>query len=178
VLSTTHLFSDTVATLLYVANWHLALEHTSYFAAVNNPSPLLHTWTLAIEEQFYVVWPVVVLAVLKLHRPGRLPDRRRRLRGLLVLAAAGALASAVWMMVLAPSNGADPSRVYYGSDTRAQGLLVGAALAVACVLWGPVRTRAGTRALGALGCWGRRVAVMWPGCRSRPTWPSTAGSYW
>jgi peptidoglycan/LPS O-acetylase OafA/YrhL len=162
VLSTTHLFSDTVATILYVANWHLAAEHTSYFAAVNAPSPLMHTWTLAIEEQFYVVWPVIVLAVLKLRRPGRTPDRRRRLRALLALAGGGAAASAVWMMVLAPTNGADPSRAYYGSDTRAQGLLVGAALAITCGIWGRVRTRTGARVLGALGVLGAAgVGLMW-----------------
>src|SRR6185437_14017498 len=73
-----------------------------------------------------------------------------------------AAASAAWMIVLAPTDGSDPSRAYYGSDTRAQGLLVGAALAIACARWGPVRTRAGARATGAVGLLGAAgVALMW-----------------
>ena len=160
VLAAPHLMADTVATVLYVANWHLVAEHASYFGAVNQPSPLLHTWTLAIEEQFYLLWPLVVLAVMG-RRRGR-ADRPARLRRLLALAGAGAVASAVWMVVQAPTDGSDPSRVYYGSDTRAQGLLVGAALAIGCALWGPVRTRSGTRVLGALGVAGAvGAAAMW-----------------
>ena len=153
VLSAPHLMADSVATILYVANWHLAWEHASYFAAVNQPSPLLHTWTLAIEEQFYLVWPLVVVAVLRWGGT---------LRRLLTLACAGAVASAVWMIALAPTDGSDPSRAYYGSDTRAQGLLVGAALALACAIWGPVRTNAGRRVTGAVGLAGAAgVAAMW-----------------
>jgi peptidoglycan/LPS O-acetylase OafA/YrhL len=169
VLSAPHLMSDAVATILYVANWHLAVEHASYFAAVNQPSPLLHTWTLAIEEQFYLVWPLVVVAVMRRARrrsaaAGGDPAEgtRRGLRRLLAVACAGASASAVWMVVLAPTDGSDPSRAYYGSDTRAQGLLVGAALAIACALWGPVRTRAGARVTAAVGLLGAAgVALMW-----------------
>ena len=64
-----------MATVGYVANWHLVAAHTSYFVTVANPSPLLHTWSLAIEEQFYLVWPLVVLALV-----GGLRLRRRRTR--------------------------------------------------------------------------------------------------
>ncbi|HET6809694.1 MAG TPA: acyltransferase family protein [Acidimicrobiales bacterium] len=168
VLSAPHLMSDAVATILYVANWHLAGEHASYFAAVNQPSPLLHTWTLAIEEQFYLVWPLVVVVVMGRARrrtaAGGDPAEGSRggLRRLLAVACAGAAASAVWMIVLAPTDGSDPSRAYYGSDTRAQGLLVGAALAVGCALWGPVRTRAGARVTAGVGVLGAAgVALMW-----------------
>ncbi len=121
---------DALATLLYVANWHQIFSNQSYFALSAAPSPLLHTWTLAIEEQFYLVWPLVVLGMLKL---------TRRLRPLLALSVVAAVASAIWMGVLF-HPGADPSRIYYGTDTRAQDVLVGACLALALALrpeWAP-----------------------------------------
>jgi peptidoglycan/LPS O-acetylase OafA/YrhL len=164
VLSAQHLFTDTLASIFYVANWHLAAEHASYFDAYQSPSPLLHTWTLAIEEQFYVIWPILVLGVLSVKRgvPSRWATARARLGVVLVLAVAGTVASALWMMYLAPTGGGDPSRVYYGSDTRAQGLLMGAALAVMGQLWGAVRTTAGRRLLGLVGMVGAAgVAYMW-----------------
>ncbi|HEY5012857.1 MAG TPA: acyltransferase, partial [Acidimicrobiia bacterium] len=113
--------ADAVASLLYVQNWHLAWSGTSYFAAFKAPSPLRHLWSLAIEEQFYVVWPVALLVLLRVARGRRW-----------VLAASiavGAAASALLMAALY-RTGHDPSRVYYGTDTRAQELLVGASLAV------------------------------------------------
>jgi len=112
--------ADAVATLFYVNNWHLASGGQGYFAALNTPRPLLHTWSLSIEEQFYLVWPLVVLGVL---------HWGRSLRTLLVVTVAGALASAVAMAVTF-GNGSGESRAYYGTDTRAQALLIGAALAI------------------------------------------------
>jgi peptidoglycan/LPS O-acetylase OafA/YrhL len=164
VLSTAHLEADAVASLLYVANWHLAAEHASYFSAYQGQSALLHTWTLAIEEQFYLVWPLLVLAVLSSRSPlaRLLGDRKRRLGVLLGLSLSGAVASAVWMYHLVPAGTIDPSRAYYGTDTRAQGLLGGAALAIAVALWGPVRTGAGRRVLAGAGVAGAvMVAFMW-----------------
>jgi peptidoglycan/LPS O-acetylase OafA/YrhL len=124
--------SNAVATLLYVNNWHQISGGQGYFAALNTPQPLLHTWSLSIEEQFYVVWPLVVLGVLRWSRS---------LRSLLVLTVVGAVASAVDMAVVY-GNGAGEARAYYGTDTRAQALLIGAALAI--VLAHPLpRRRAG-----------------------------------
>lgn len=111
---------DALATLFYGNNWHQISGGTGYFAALNTPRPLLHTWSLSIEEQFYVIWPLVVLGVLRLTRSKTV---------LFFLTAALAVASAVEMSWLY-HRGADTSRVYYGTDTRAQALLVGAALAI------------------------------------------------
>jgi peptidoglycan/LPS O-acetylase OafA/YrhL len=122
---------DTLATLFYVANWHFILAGSNYFAQTAQPSPLQHMWSLSIEEQFYIVWPPVVLVLLRF---GRRLRPSRRLVPLLTAAVVGALASATEMALLyhGPSS---VMRVYEGTDTRAQDLLVGAALAVAMALW-------------------------------------------
>ncbi len=114
------LLGDGLSTLFYFSNWHQIVTGQSYFVQVSAQSPLLHTWTLAIEEQFYIVWPLVVLGVLKLCRSTR---------WLLVVAVLGVLASAT-EMALRFHPGLDPSRLYYGTDTRAQDILVGAAAAI------------------------------------------------
>jgi peptidoglycan/LPS O-acetylase OafA/YrhL len=131
---------DGLATLFYVANWHQILTSQSYFSQTAFPSPLLHTWTLAIEEQFYLVWPLVVLGILKW---------RRSLRPLLVVSVVGALVSAAWMAHLYHA-GSDPSRLYYGTDTRAQDLLVGAAMAILLVRRPPAATARGRLALSTM----------------------------
>jgi peptidoglycan/LPS O-acetylase OafA/YrhL len=110
---------DAVATLLYVANWRFAATGQSYFDQFQEPSPLLHAWSLGIEEQFYWLFPVFLLAWLHL---------RRSTRGLTTVLLTGAGASALLMAALY-RPGADPSRIYYGTDTRAAALLIGAALA-------------------------------------------------
>ena len=111
---------DALATLLYVNNWHQVAGGQGYFAALDTPQPLLHTWSLSIEEQFYLIWPLVVLGILRWSRS---------LRTLLVVTVAGAIASAAAMAVLF-GDGSGETRAYYGTDTRAQALLIGAALAI------------------------------------------------
>ena len=123
---------DGISTLLYFSNWHQVAAGTNYFAASGPVSPLQHTWSLAIEEQFYVLWPLAVLGVLGLARR-RGASERRSLQVLLGLSLTGALIASVEMtMLFASGRGLD--RVYYGTDTRATGLLLGASLAIALAI--------------------------------------------
>ncbi len=115
---------DALATLLYVSNWHFILVNSNYFNETSASSPLLHTWSLAVEEQFYVIWPLVVLGVMHF---------TRSLKALFALCCAAALASATWMYVLY-DGGLNTNRVYLGTDTRSQCLFIGCALAVGLVL--------------------------------------------
>src|ERR671913_1335333 len=130
--------ADVLAALGYVTNWYLVLGHESYFEAIGRPSLLKHLWSLAVEEQFYLLWPLVVAFPLSVGA------RRWRQRRVLIVALTGAAASAVLMAALYRPE-VDPSRLYFGTDTRATGLLVGAALAFA---WAPWRAAPG----GAEGC--------------------------
>jgi peptidoglycan/LPS O-acetylase OafA/YrhL len=110
-----------LGTLFYCANWVMIYAKGSYFTSVGRPSPFLHMWTLAVEEQFYLVFPLVCFAARRVIR--RHPVRAS------VVALVGALASTVWMAALVSPTG-DPSRAYLGSDSHAMGLLVGVALGV------------------------------------------------
>jgi peptidoglycan/LPS O-acetylase OafA/YrhL len=112
---------DSLATLAYVSNWWFTVTDQSYFAQFVEPSPLRHTWSLAIEEQFYLLFPLLLVGWLGRGRLG--------LRGLRLFLLVGALASAGLMAVLYDPL-VDPSRAYYGTDTRVQALLLGAALAL------------------------------------------------
>jgi peptidoglycan/LPS O-acetylase OafA/YrhL/lysophospholipase L1-like esterase len=114
--------SQALATLLYVANWQQIFAHHSYFAQFSAPSPLDHTWSLAIEEQFYLVWPPLVTLGLLAKGLGQ----RRRLGISFTIAIA--VASTAFMAFLF-NPGGDPTRVYFGTDTRLGDLAVGALLA-------------------------------------------------
>jgi len=120
---------DLVAALLYVTNWFFIFHDQSYFAFTGRPPLLQHLWSLAVEEQFYLFWPLVFGGLLKVWGSRR--DRTR----LLAAVAGGAVASTLLMAILY-HPGQDPTRVYYGTDTRAAGLLIGAALAL---VWSPWR---------------------------------------
>jgi peptidoglycan/LPS O-acetylase OafA/YrhL len=121
---------DALATIGYVANWRAVYARQNYWALFQAPSPLQHTWSLSIEEQFYLVWPLVVAALLAW-------QKRRTAAAVVVSATAGAIASSALMAWL--YDPANTARAYYGTDTRAAAILVGAALAAALTQWGPVR---------------------------------------
>jgi len=125
---------DGISALTYWSNWHQISAGSSYFAATGPVSPLEHTWSLAIEEQFYVVWPILVGAVLWLAGRGAAPGSRRPLLVVFGVTVAGAIASLVDTAILF-DGGRHLDRVYYGTDTRASGLLIGAALAIGLALW-------------------------------------------
>ncbi len=114
---------------LYGSNWQLIAQHVSYFARFGPPSPLQHLWSLAVEEQFYLVWPALLLLLARIV-PERHPRDAMRPR-LALVTLAFAVASAVDLR-LQYHAGFDTSRAYFGTDTRASELLAGAVLAM---LW-------------------------------------------
>ncbi|MFZ0971766.1 MAG: acyltransferase [Solirubrobacteraceae bacterium] len=139
---------DGISALTYWSNWHQIAAGSSYFAATGPVSPLEHTWSLAIEEQFYVVWPILVLGVLWLARRRANRSSRRPLLVLFGVTIAGAIASVVDTAILF-DGGRNLDRVYYGTDTRASGLLIGAALAIGLAVWSASAGRGQDRVLGA-----------------------------
>ncbi len=144
---------DASAALFYVTNWWLVFGHKSYFEVVGRPSLFNHLWSLAVEEQFYLIWPpIFALAIARFRQ-------RRVLLGVLV----GALFSSALMAFLY-DPAVDPSRLYYGTDTRAAELLVGAALAFVWKPGQPVRLpgRAGETLNRSLGH-GQRARVLFEG---------------
>ncbi|HWZ88950.1 MAG TPA: acyltransferase family protein, partial [Polyangiaceae bacterium] len=142
---------DIAAALLYVSNWWQVVHHHSYFMAVQRPPLLLHLWSLAVEEQFYLFWPLLI-ALLGQRAPRWLPP----------LAFTVALASAARMARLFDPT-LDPTRVYIGTDCRLSGLLLGSALA-AC-LRAPLSarepasrlTKAAQQSLGVVGV----LTLLW-----------------
>ncbi len=153
---------DAVATFFWAANWIFVFRHTDYFTQGDTPSPLQHTWSLAVEEQYYVVWPLVlvavavVLALVTRHRPNR-PSLRTVRWVVCGIAAAGAAGSAVAACLLV--NDASLNRVYFGTDTRVQALLVGAAAAALLVRdWSAMARYGGL----IRSRWGRWVAQLLP----------------
>lgn len=114
--------------LTFVLNWSYLFFNQSYFVNLSRPPLLQHLWSLSIEEQFYVIWPLVLIGLSRFKRVnlGKL---------VFITASLGAIASTLWMRHLAIRDGFpipnDPSRLYFGTDTHAMGLLVGCALAAA-----------------------------------------------
>ncbi|HXF31822.1 MAG TPA: acyltransferase family protein [Solirubrobacterales bacterium] len=127
---------DALASLFYFANWHFIFDHNSYFEGFGRPSLFTHLWSLSVEEQFYLFWPLVFAIGMKVFGRGRL------LLGVL----AGAIGSVVLAWILF-DPGHDASRVYYGTDTHAIGLLAGVALAM---IWSPTELRLPSHRSGPL----------------------------
>nr|WP_296067489.1 acyltransferase family protein [uncultured Actinoplanes sp.] len=113
---------DALAAIVYVANWRMMNRGSGYFAETAAPSPLQHTWSLGIEEQFYLLWPLLVVTLLMAARR----CGRGTLLTVCIVGAAGSALAAAWLF-----HPADVDRDYYGTDTRAVALLTGAAVAVA-----------------------------------------------
>ena len=151
---------DALATIAYVANWRFIFEHFSYWSLFTAPSPLQHTWSLAIEEQFYIVWPLVLALIARRARRGR---ARSMPRFVFITSTVLALASGTWAVILYRTAGSN--RVYYGTDTRAAAILLGAALAAWLAWRGPVATGAGRTGVDGAGLLG----VVGPGPGLGPT---------
>lgn len=174
---------DAVAAAAYVTNWWYLLRHQSYFQQTGRPPALTHLWSLGVEEQFYLLWPMaLVLIAVAVRRRGRRGSGQRGIfgsgltagpttgftgpavaRAVLVVATLGAGLSTAAMAWLAVRGDVpfreDSTRVYFGTDTHSMGLMTGAALAAATLLTRP-RWRvpvALTDLLGVLGL----VATGW-----------------
>jgi peptidoglycan/LPS O-acetylase OafA/YrhL len=129
---------DAQSALLYYANWHFLVETGDYFAADVDKSPFLHFWSLAIEEQFYIVFPVLLLAVSRL-------GRRAMVLTLSAVLVGSLLAQGYWAQV-------EPTHAYYGTEARLYQLIAGALLAVALRPWArePSGRRAALLSVGGL----------------------------
>jgi peptidoglycan/LPS O-acetylase OafA/YrhL len=131
-----------VAALTYIANWWSIAQQNSYQAAFGTESPLNHFWSLAVEEQFYLMFPLALIGTIALLK--RRIGLHRLTHIALVGAAVGAVASCALMWILR-TPGSDPSRVYLGTDTRSQALFVGIAIACIIRLWPVNSLKAATR---------------------------------
>ncbi len=159
--------ADALSTFGYIANWHFIGSGQGYFDQFGAPSPLRHAWSLAIEEQFYLVWPLLTFAWLR----WRQGSTRGLTAACLTLAGASALAMGVLF-----TPGEDASRVYYGTDTRAQAILIGAALAVVVHRRGVARSPRLRRAIGIVALAGAAVSAwMWVTVRDSETWMYRGG---
>jgi peptidoglycan/LPS O-acetylase OafA/YrhL len=146
---------DALSVIGYLSNWHFIHASSNYFSSTGLPSLLTHTWSLAIEEQFYLLWPVVMWGAVHVARRAR----RRPASVVLAVSGAGALASTIWMAVLYRS-GSGASRLYYGTDTHAQSILIGCALAaLAAVIPLKLPSRLATPAAIVVAC-----GLGWAAC--------------
>ena len=154
-----------------LVNWHLLAESAAYWDRFGPDRVFEHLWSIAVEEQFYLVWPVVLLVIARCGRAGGSGLERR-------VAIAAALVSAVSLgLMLALVSPADPTRVYTGTDTRAFSLLLGALVATRPV--GAVLDRtAGNRADAVTALPAICVGVMWLGVSGvHASWLYTGGLF-
>ena len=108
-------------------NWHLVALHQDYFQAVGRPPLLQHTWSLAVEMQFYLLWPLILLAVL------RYLGKKSVIKASLFIASISGLALFIYSLRVDASSANQINHIYFGTDTHSLGLFLGAALAVSWI---------------------------------------------
>ena len=138
---------DVLSSLFQVSNWRLILANESYFAKVSVPSPIRHTWSLGVQEQFYFIFPLLLIFLFK----------RARSWKTIVIVFTSIAAVSTWRMLDLYVPGTDPSRVYFGTDTRLVELLIG----VLGAIWLHQRTNRAARmpSQGPRG-WNRQAEVL------------------
>jgi peptidoglycan/LPS O-acetylase OafA/YrhL len=118
---------DTPFALFGGMNWWLVFRHTDYFEAIGRPPLLQHTWSLGVEAQFYLLWPLILLLVLKYFGKNKIPGAA------LLIAAFSGIALLVVSLQVDAASASQVSHVYFGTDTHSVGLFLGAALAVSWI---------------------------------------------
>jgi peptidoglycan/LPS O-acetylase OafA/YrhL len=121
------LLTDMPFSLTGTMNWWLVARHQDYFESIGRPPLLQHTWSLAVEAQFYLLWPLILYFILKRLGKSRIPIAA------LVIAAASGVTLLLVSFSLDASNASRVSHVYFGTDTHSIGLFLGAALAVSWI---------------------------------------------
>lgn len=117
-----NIIGDGISSIFYVSNWWFIFHKLSYFDSFGSLSPFKNLWSLSIEVQFYIIWPIILIIGYKLFK--KRDKLARKVLGLAVLSA--------MLMGILYKPGTDPSRIYYGTDTRAFELLIGSFLAIIC----------------------------------------------
>ncbi len=166
----TRIRGDGLATVAYIANWRAVFAHESYWDLFAAPSPLQHMWSVAIEEQFYLLWPLVIIGLL------RWRGRQRLAASVLVTSLVLAACSLATMVLLYDPS--DTTRVYFGTDARAASILVGVAFAAWRVVRSSspsARARSATQAVGLAGA--ALTAYAWTHAEGTSEWLYRGGMF-